>query len=376
MLHLAVEAGLKPRVVTVDHGLREGSAAEAAMVARVAQRLGLQHDTLLWQGWQGRGNLQDAARRARRKLIADWALGHGLSSIALAHTQDDVAETFLMRLARGAGVDGLSAMAPFWQEGGILWQRPMLAMSRAELRDWLTARELIWAEDPSNENLRFDRVRARKALVALRPLGLGAARLAEVAAHLADARGALDALACDWGRRTLSERAGMVEISPDLWRAPIETQRRLLQRILLWIAPADYAPRGAQIGQLQARLTAGHAATLAGCRFLPAANGFRALREAKAAGHRVAACAIWDGRWQMRGDLPEGAEIGPLGPQGLAQCPDWRQTGLPRAALLVSPALWLGQVLLAAPFAGLGTGFCSAVPLQPFFAQNSAALSH
>lgn len=376
MLHLAAEAGLRPRVVTVDHGLRPGSADEAAMVARVADGLGLRHDTLLWQGWQGQGNLQDAARRARRRLIADWALGHGLSSVALAHTQDDVAETFLMRLARGAGVDGLSAMSPLWQEGGITWQRPMLAMSRAELRDWLTARGLSWAEDPSNDNPRFDRARARRALVVLKPLGLGAPRLAAVAAHLAEARVALDALADDWARRALSERAGMIEIASDLWRAPEETQRRLLQRIVMWISPAAYAPRGPQIGQLRARLSEGQAATIAGCRFQATPSGLRALREAKALGPRVPATGIWDGRWRLLGDLPGGTEMGALGPEGLAQCPDWRATGLPRAALLVSPALWHGETLLAAPFAGLGAGFCSAVPLQPFFARNSAGLSH
>ncbi len=375
MLHLAVAAGLRPKVLTVDHGLRPEAAAEAALVEEVAAGYGLLHVTLRWQGWDHSGNLQNAARNARRQLMADWALRRGLATVALAHTQDDVAETFLMRLARGAGVDGLATMSAFWAEGGISWQRPMLAMNRAELRDWLGTQGLPWVEDPSNQNLRFDRVKMRQALPRLAPLGLSAPRLAEVAAHLAEARQALDALADDWAARCLTEQAGTVLISPTLWQAPLETQRRLLQRILLWIAPAAYAPRGAQVGQLLAALTAGRAATLAGCRFVPDRNGLRALREGKAAAPRVRG-AVWDGRWRILGHNPEIAELGALGAGGLAQVPDWRKTGLPRAALLVSPAIWIENRLIAAPLAGFGPAYYSAVPLEPLFARNSVALSH
>ena len=233
MLHLAVAAGLKPAVVTVDHGLRSESAAEAAMVGQVAASYELSHETLRWQGWDHAGNLQNAARTARRRLMAAWALARSIGTIALAHTQDDVAETFLMRLARGAGVDGLAAMAPVWAEGGISWQRPMLSITRAELRLWLTANGFDWAEDPSNENLRFDRIKTRKALEILAPLGVDTARLADVAGHLAEARVALDALADLWAERTLTEVAGTVLIHADLWRAPAETQRRLLHRVIL-----------------------------------------------------------------------------------------------------------------------------------------------
>ncbi len=375
MLHLAVAAGLRPCVVTVDHGLRPEAAAEAAMVAEVSASHGLAHETLRWRDWDHTGNLQDEARKARRRLMADWALRRGLTTLALAHTQDDVAETFLMRLTRGAGVDGLAAMSPLWAEGGVIWQRPMLGMTRAELRLWLTGSGREWAEDPSNENLRFDRVKTRKALARLTPIGLDAARLAEVAGHLAEARQALDALADDWAVRCLTEEAGTVIISATLWTAPIETQRRLIQRILLWIAPAAYAPRGVQVGQLLAALTAGRAATLAGCRFVPDRRGMRALREVRAVSPRVRG-SLWDGRWRILGHIPEIAELGALGAEGLAQVPDWRKTGLPRAALLVSPAIWDENRLIAAPLAGFGPPSYSAVPLEPLFGHNSVALSH
>lgn len=375
LMHLAVAAGLKPAIVTVDHGLRPESASEAAMVGQVAASLGLSHDTLRWQGWDRSGNLQDAARKARRSLMADWAKAHGISSVVLAHTRDDVAETFLMRLARGAGVDGLAAMSPLWAEGGILWQRPMLNMARQDLRVWLQARALTWVEDPSNDNPRFDRVKARKTLAVLAPLGVGPVQLSQVAAHLAEARQALDALADTWADLTLTEEAGTLRIAPEFWRAPMETRRRLIQRVLLWIAPAAYGPRGPQVSQLLSRLSQGHAATLAGCRFLPEGTNLRALREAKAAQPRVRS-TVWDGRWTILGDRPDGAEIGPLGPAGLSQSPDWRATGLPRPALLVSPALWLGDTLIAAPLVGVGTTSYNAMTVLPWIGRKNAALSH
>ncbi|MCB2123065.1 MAG: tRNA lysidine(34) synthetase TilS, partial [Rhodobacteraceae bacterium] len=92
--------------VTVDHGLRPEAAGEARSVAALCARLGVSHTICRWDGWDGTGNLPDQARRARQNLIAGWASGLGIGAVALAHTRDDQAETVLLRLARGSGVDG------------------------------------------------------------------------------------------------------------------------------------------------------------------------------------------------------------------------------------------------------------------------------
>ena len=376
MLHLALEAGLRPYVVTVDHCLREGSAAEALQVRAACHAAGLDHETLHWRGWDGQGNLQDAARRARRRLIGEWARGQGVRAVALAHTADDVAETFLMRLARGAGLNGLSAMAARFTDQGVTWLRPLLWAKRADLRAYLTTRGAMWSEDPSNDNTRFDRVRARKALVVLAPLGLSAPRLAEVASHLADARAALDAVT-DRAADCLTSPDGLV-VTIDheaLASHPSEIRRRLILRVLHWLARSDYGPRGPALTALLERIAQNRPATLAGCRFVPKGPKTLAFREENSvATLRCPATDLWDNRWRIVGPAPAAAEIAALGSTGLTQCPKWRATGLPRAALLSSPALWLQDTLIAAPFAAPTAEF-SVIPLQGVAVLHQSAIS-
>ncbi len=355
MLQLAVAAGLQVAVATVDHGLRAEAAAEAALVGRVCAGLGVPHVVLAWQ-WDRKGNLQDQARRARRELMAEWARGRGIGCVAFGHTQDDVAETFLMRLARGAGVDGLAAMVPAWRGQGIGWARPLLGATRAELRDYLRGIGAVWVEDPSNDVLRFDRVKARKALITLAPLGLNAARLAEVAAHLAEARAALDGLA---GRAfeavVVADQGALVIDRAGLADQPCEVQRRVLLRVIQRIAPAEFGPRGASLARVQVAVLAGRAAELAGVRFLPGKGGVRAFRDYQAVKGAVSGIGTaWDGRWRVSGPWQEGMEVRALGVAGLGACADWRRSGRPRAELLGSPSVWLGARLIAAPLAGFG----------------------
>lgn len=355
MLQLAVAAGLRVAVATVDHGLRPESAAEAALVGRVCAGLGVPHVVLAWQ-WDRKGNLQDQARRARRELMAEWARRRGIGCVAFGHTQDDVAETFLMRLSRGAGVDGLAAMVPVWVGQGIGWARPLLGASRAELRDYLRGIGAVWVEDPSNDVLRFDRVKARKALITLAPLGLNAARLAEVAAHLAEARAALDCVA---GRAfeavVVADQGAFVIDAVALAAEPDEVQRRVVLGVIHQISRAEFGPRGPSLARIQAAVLAGQPSGLAGVRFLPGKAGMRAFRDAQAVKAVVSGPnQRWDGRWRVSGPWQESMDVRALGVAGLAACADWRRSGRPRAELLGSPSVWLGARLIAAPLAGFG----------------------
>lgn len=355
----AEDAALSLHAVTVDHGLRPEAADEAALVAANCTRLAIPHDILTWDGMAAQGNLQAAARAARYRLMADWARAHGIAHIALAHTRDDIAETFLMRLARGAGVDGLSAMEATRQAHGITWLRPLREVARADLRDLLRAEGVEWVEDPSNDDRRFDRVRARQALTALAPLGLGAARLADVAANLRDASDALQVQTRAAARQVAHVDAGDIVIDrAGFANLPVDIRRRLAAQALQWIASADYTPRGHALMPFIAAIEAGQKATLHGCLGLPAHGAYRLTREYKAvSATRSAPGALWDGRWRVEGPAVAGAHVAALGEAGLADCPDWRETGRPRDSLLATPALWSGNRLIAAPLARCGDGW-------------------
>lgn len=342
-------------VVTVDHGLRAAAADEAAAVARLCTELGVPHETLRWQ-WDGAGNLSDRARRARLQLIGGWALRRGIGEVALGHTADDQAETFLMRLARGSGVDGLAGMAVQRQAEGVLWLRPLLAVRRAALRAFLIRRGIGWADDPTNEDDAYDRVRARRVLAALAPLGVDTVQITGTMARLALAREALERIA----RQVAAESCRIVQgdvifARERLEAAPEETRLRLFSHALRWVGGAEYRPRLAAVRATLGAALAGRRRTLAGCLVSADRQQLRVAREYAAVRDlRGAVADVWDRRWRLTGPAAAGQEVRALGEAGLRQCADWRASGLPRASALASPAVWAGAVLVAAPLAGFG----------------------
>jgi tRNA(Ile)-lysidine synthase len=363
LLHLmhdwARANGSDLRAVTVDHGLRAAAPQEARQVARICADLGIVHETLRWSGWDQSGNLQAEARRARYRLMADWAAGHGLQGLALGHTLDDQAETVLMRLARGSGVDGLSAMAAVRNDLGMRWLRPLLAIRRDELRAFLTGAGIDWLDDPSNADTQFDRVKTRQALAQLAGLGIDAAGLAETGARLRQAREALELATSAAARDLCQVRAGAVMIRAGGFLAlPAEIRRRLLNHALCWVARRPYPPRHAALEALMASMHDGRAATLHGCLVSPADKHYVVAHELSGlATTPVRSDETWLESWRLQGPHRAGLMIGALGETGLAACPDWRDTGLHRSVLLASPAVWDGAGLVAAPCAGFANGW-------------------
>ena len=172
--------------------MREESLKESQTVKKTCESLGIKCTILKWTGWDKSGNLQDAARSARNRLIGSWAYSLGLNAIATGHTVDDQAETFLLRLARGSGVDGLSGMAESINKDGIIWFRPLIELQRTQLREYLTMNKISWFEDPSNKNMKFDRVKMREAQGFLDSIGLTVGCLSETAQRMSIARNSLE----------------------------------------------------------------------------------------------------------------------------------------------------------------------------------------
>lgn len=349
-------------VATVNHGLRPEAKGEAAMVAAFCADRGLPHDILHWQ-WDGQGNLQSRARQARYDLLARWAKRNRVKRVALGHTRDDVAETFLMRLARASGVDGLAQMERHLDRHGVAFLRPLLQLSRAELRLYLEGQGITWAEDPSNDDNAFERVRARKVLKVLAPLGIDAKVLGDVAFNIWQAKDALHMYTYFEARDHVQQTSGDLVLPSEnasLDRhIPGDILLRLRRAALQFVSGQAYPPRQEAMNDLEMALFAGRKHTLHGCLITkePGAkrwqDRWRITREYNAV--KDLACAtdqLWDGRWVLEGPHAADLEIRALGEAGLRAVPDWRDSGMPRMSLLSSPAVWRGDQLISAPLAG------------------------
>ena len=168
LVALAVDGGLAPVAVHVDHGLRPDSDREAGIVADAAARLGAGFDARRVTVAPG-PSLEARARAARYDALEAARVAHGATAVLVAHTADDQAETVLLNLLRGSGSAGLAGMPS--RRGYVV--RPLLGARRADIRAECTRRELTPWEDPSNDDLSFRRNWIRHEVLPLLEQGAG-----------------------------------------------------------------------------------------------------------------------------------------------------------------------------------------------------------
>ncbi|MES2002743.1 MAG: tRNA lysidine(34) synthetase TilS [Pseudomonadota bacterium] len=265
---LLLAAAARPGAVeaaTVDHGLREGSRAEAEKVAALCDKLGVPHKILTIE-WKHKSvtAIQERARIRRYGALAEWAKERGLKALLTGHHANDQAETLLMRLRRGAGLNGLAGMRQAVRVPGSdeALVRPLLGWRRDELEQICESAGETPSRDPSNEDEAFERIKIRKALDAADWIGPRA--VSASAAHLADADAALNWVTNrEWDRVTKTE-GDKIDLDPK--GLPREIRRRLMARAVASLATEGRgaALRGRQSDRLLAALTTGQKATLRG----------------------------------------------------------------------------------------------------------------
>ena len=243
--------------VTVDHGLRPESKREATAVERLARDLGIEHQTVRWTGRKPNTGLQESARLARYRLLAEAARTAGARHVLTAHTLDDQAETVLIRMARGSGVSGLAAMGifgsmPLKEAAGVTLVRPLLGIPKARLIATLKAAEISYTDDPTNRDPRFARSRIRKLMPALAQEGLTPERLATLARRVERVEDALFAALTDAQAKIAPgpwPDNGQVSMEAEAFAdLPNEIAIRLLGRIIASIG--DEGP--VELGKLEA----------------------------------------------------------------------------------------------------------------------------
>ncbi len=361
--------------VTIDHRLRATSSAEATEVSRRAAALGLAHRVLAWTGAKPETGLQAEARAMRYRMLSEAATGEGRAAVVVAHTLDDQAETLIMRLKRGSGVDGLSGMAPVRAlDRDIDLVRPLISVPRARIEATLRARSVTWIEDPSNDNPAFERVRVRKARGALDEIGLSNEMLALTARRAGRAHRALDAVTAEFLAREAALHNGAFA-SLDRGRfmaAPEDIRVRICDRLIRAFgdasepallsqveAVADEISRGAHAARRLAGPSSRRASATSGSTESRASLG--RPRAARARPSNSLGWAVLGVGGGSRGGVGEAFAVAPLAggaasvdatlAEGGLSIPGFA-SGWPRQVLLGLPAIWTGSRLVAVPHFG------------------------
>jgi tRNA(Ile)-lysidine synthase len=381
------------RVLTVDHALRASSAEEAAWVGREAGKLGLPHETLIWDEAKPGSGIQAAAREARYRLIGQALARERLARpdrptrcIVTGHHANDQAETFLMRLARGSGLDGLSGMreeepillpaGPGQAPVASMLVRPLLHIPKARLVSTLQSRGLPWREDPSNQSSDFERVRVREAVDVLGRIGIDVAQVSLSTSRLGRARAASLTTVRDLLPQLTRLHDGVfAEIDARLFSNYAEDyQVRILAALLRAYGGESEPARLSQIEALVAQLNASlsnaggppgrrWASTLGGCQI--ERDGSGAVRLWRELGRpelpeihlQPGAQEVWDGRFLVALAKEEAAPVlvRALGRDGLrahladVSLVEPAHASAPRGALKTLPSFWREQRLLAVP---------------------------
>jgi tRNA(Ile)-lysidine synthase len=356
-------AGPDLTVLTVDHGLRPGSDDEALLVGRIAASLRLPHAILTWAHGPGTtGGLQAKARAARYDLMASYCHAHDIEALVTAHHLDDQAETFLMRLKRGSGLDGLAAIPEASVWAGVPVLRPLLEVTKARLAATISEAGIASVEDPSNADPRFERAKLRKSGDALAKLGLTAEALARSARRLRRAQGAIEtATTAFLSAHGIMSDAGFAVIEGEALReAPEEIALRALSRAVTAIGGAKLV----RLSKLEALLVAlrhqpNTTHTLGGCRIEPLrAGGIGVFRETRGSGLPSFALApgeraLWDNRFRVELGACESRPVtvqalGEVAWRHLAAASPWL-AALPRHAAVTLPAVRRGDEIIVPP---------------------------
>lgn len=356
--------------LTVDHGLRPESGDEAGGVGSWCAELGVTHRTLVWEGDKPDTGIQADAREARYSLLTGWCRDNQFTELLVGHTENDQAETFLLRMGRGSGIDGLAAMPLVSHLDGVRLIRPLLSVSRARIDATVGKNMLPTVADPGNADRRYTRVRLRDAVARLESEGVSAHTIAGTARVFGALRHARET---ETGRLAKEiadiHPEGFAEIDhAGLSAAEGEIARGLISAVIGAVGGGRYPPRRERLDRLMAVLADGAAfrpRTLGNCVVSQRQDRVSIRRE-----HRNISdvepvipgkSVFWDRRFHIRfaqipstGGVP--LELRVLGEHGWqtiaadAQSPEnHRIPGPVRYAL---PAIWQDNEVVEVPHLG------------------------
>jgi len=371
----AESRGGKAAAFIVDHRLRPESTEEAKEVKRRLEEIGMESEILTWEHGPVTARIHVEARKARYDLLFAACKRRGARDLFLAHQIEDQAETVLMRLAKGSGVEGLAGMAPVTTAGEVRLLRPLLTVAKERLAATCREAGIAYVSDPSNDSSRYARSRLRRVMPLLAGEGLTVERLADLAERAREAREALDHAARALLRVAVkTDLYGVLRFDLEHLRsAPRAVALKALAACLQSVHMDNFAPKRAKLLPLYEGLCSDapmDPRTLHGCFISKGAGEACIMREYSAVSDSKPVfpgeSVVWDGRWlvELAPELPPelkraGLTVRALGFQTRELinrlAPGLRKKAAKGRARAALPALWRGEELAAIPdFDGYG----------------------
>lgn len=352
---LAQKKGSHVIALTVDHGLRAESKAEAIRVGNWAAARGIQHVVLSWDGDKPDSRLQESARKARYGLLTKWCQAHQISTLLLGHHQQDQEETFWLRLAAGSGLDGLSGMKKRILRDGIIFLRPLLDFPKERLEETLLEKNQEWIEDPSNQNSRFFRGRLRSFFS---EEGLSSFRLSQVMKKFqVDTDYIQQSVKQAIKDRVQLHEEGYVTVKKDSFNELHPAiGKRLISFLVQWFSNPAYAPRESKVMGILGKIKEGHPFTAGGIYWTISREEIFLTREKRAIQEELPVLSLqektlWDQRFwidvRLTQHVPKDIVIKPMG-----FIPGLRKevnSCIPAHTWSTLPALWEKGKVVAVP---------------------------
>lgn len=356
LLHQWAEPlGIRVIGLTVDHLLRPESTDEAHQVHKWLATLGIEHHILSWDKEQKPRNLQESARQARYGLLDDWCQENDVRYLALAHNQDDQIETLLQRFAHHSGPLGLAGIPNLRELKKITLIRPLLAVSKKDIKTYLQQRHQNWIDDPSNQNVNFMRVKIRQSKIAQDTQIKK--RLLELRSQLARQRMALETEAkkfCDINLQIYPEGFAYLQRN-QFSQIPKELQILVLSSVLQLISGKEYPLGADQLHSLQVKLERGKKINSHGCILWPQKKTILICREAdnikESAFLKPGETILWDQRYKVitPQNLKKGSYIAKIGAHWKDLHENEKIMQLPEPVRPTIPGIWRKERLISIP---------------------------
>lgn len=274
----ATKNGVEILVINVDHGLRRKSKKESEKVSLWMDRLDIKNEIITYKGKIPTSNIEAIAREYRYDLIKKHCEKHSVKTLLVGHNLNEKTETFYLNLIRGSGVYGLSGMKEFSKRNGLNIIRPLMNISKPEIKKYLKSKNQKWIEDSSNKDEKYLRVKVRKLKNIFAKLGLEDDRVSNTIDSFQRVRRTLEFYTSEACKNILKKYNGIVIFDIEKYKEyPEEIQLRSLSEILINVSKKDYSPRMKKLENLHKELLGGFkskkAMTLSNCKFSKTSNG-------------------------------------------------------------------------------------------------------